>query len=129
MFHSGGNHFSNILSYKDNANILGGLGSIQRLIDFSRRGSHSPADTCEGESQHCIRMANYQDFHRFLSKQNQEGDEQTVDGNTFCKTYEDERPTEGFWLFSNSADRCRPSAAYRYTSAKRCQACRDACCQ
>src|SRR5688572_6050543 len=104
MFHPGRNQFSNILSDKDNANILRRLGFIQCLIDFSRCRSHSPTHTCERESQHCFGMTNHQDLHRFLPKKYEEGDEQTVDSNTLCKTYEDKRTTEGFWLFSNRAD-------------------------
>ena len=65
---------------------------------------HSPAHPSERESQNRLGMANHQDLHRFLAKQNQEGDEQTVDGNAFCKTHEDQGTTQGFGLLSNGAD-------------------------
>ena len=93
MFHSGGNQFSNILRHKDDANILRSLSFIQRLVDFVRGGSHSPTNTREGESQHRFRMTDDQNFHRFLPKQDQEGNEQTIDGNAFCQAYEDQRTT------------------------------------
>jgi hypothetical protein len=67
-------------------------------------------------------MTNDQNFHAVVSAllwKNQEGNDQTVDGNPFGQTHEDQRTTEGFRFFGRGAYRGSARATH-------CNACPNA---
>src|SRR5258706_7038777 len=64
-------------------------------------------------------------FIAFLLGQNQEGDEQAVDGDTFSQADVDQRDAEETGLLGNRTDGCRAGAAHGNTRADGTKASRD----